>query len=335
MLFYIDKRSLFYFALERDVGMHTSIAGFHINTPGYSPKELCLSKITQSKEKKKDIAGEEPVIYENGRGTVSQEEIEQFKETNSPENDKISQIYGKFRAGKELSGEELDYLARYSPELYQEVKEVIMERKALEMRMKMAKTKLEVNAAITNSAANIKKTMGTGEQAKRQAMKTMARVNQTNDAGIKFKASVEYKEKDDEKTRAEDVRAELEEQEELLKAQEEILKEQREIIEEQKEEFLEEPDDGADEAAEARRPDDNSRTENQGRKAVTEEPEVTVKDIADEEKRAKRRRAQRRNTQNNEGDSGIKEPIKVVTREELRRRFEMAGSGGIRVDIKL
>lgn len=307
--------------------MHTSIAGFHINTPGYSPKELCLSKITQSKEKKKDIPEEEPVIYENGRGTVSKEEIEQFKETNSPENDKISQIYGKFRAGKELSGEELDYLARYSPELYQEVKEVIMERKALEMRMKLAKTKLEVNAAITNSAANIKKTMGTGEQAERQAMKTMARVNQTNDAGIRFKASAAYKEKDDEKTRAEDMLAELEEQEELLKAQEEILKEQREIIEEQK--------DGSDEMAEARRPDDNSTTEDQNRKAVTEEAEVTVKDIADEEKRAKRRRAQRRNTQNNEGGSGIKELIKVVTREELRRRFEMAGSGGTGIDIKL
>lgn len=316
--------------------MHTSITSFSANTPGYARKEYRLSGITQ-KKKETGAAQKEPVLYENGRGTVSREEIDQFKESNSPENDKVSQIYGKFRAGKEL-----DYLARYSPEIYQEVKEIMMERKALEMRMKLAKTKLEVNAAITNETVNIKNTMGTGEQAKKNAMKTMARVNQTNDAAIRFKASAEYREKDDEKTQAEDTQARLEEQEELFLEQEEKLLEQAENAKEQAGEIPEqakedsgEPEDSVntEEVSQMDRPQTGKREKPN---AVTEEPEVTVKDIAQEEKKAKRRRRQRRSVQDVKDDSGaVNEPVKVVTKEELRRKFEMAGSAGARLDIKL
>ena len=73
--------------------------------------------------------------------TPAQQMIEQFKEKNSPENKRITQIYYKFRAGKELNAEELQYLAKNSPELYKQVREIMQERQALERQMEQAKSK--------------------------------------------------------------------------------------------------------------------------------------------------------------------------------------------------
>lgn len=142
--------------------------------------------------------------------------IEQFKEENSPEKTKVSDIYAKFQAGKELTPDELKYLADNEPEIYKEVMEIIRERKAMEMQMKQADTKQEVQTVHLNKMTNIKKTMGYGKQAESQATKTLARVNQMMDAFAKFTSTAEYREKDDERSQAISRREKLLELEELL-----------------------------------------------------------------------------------------------------------------------
>lgn len=162
--------------------------------------------------------------------TQEQVMINQFKEQHSRENTKSSDIYSKFRAGKKLTPEELEYLAKESPELYKQIKEIMMERQAMEEQMEAAESKEEVASIHLNQVMNIKQTMGTGEEAERQAEKTMARVNQTGAALKEYTATAEYKEKEDAKSRAEELREQLEE----LERQQEAFRDR--IAEKQEEE---------------------------------------------------------------------------------------------------
>lgn len=160
--------------------------------------------------------------------------IKEFKEEHSPSNEKVSQLYYKFLGGKELSSDEISFLAKNAPDLYKKVKEIMMEREAMEMRMKAAKTKMEVAAVHMNELANIKDTMGTGEQAKRQATKTMARTSQMNSAYMEFTASAEYREKEDEASQAEERRENLRE---LDAREEEGIQNSKDLEEESQELF--------------------------------------------------------------------------------------------------
>lgn len=130
--------------------------------------------------------------------------VRSFQQENSPKNKRVQQIYSKFLGGKELTTEELDYLSKNAPDLYNEVREIMQERAAMELQMKLAKTKLEVAAVCMNTLTQIKTTMGTGAMAKSQAFKTMARTNQMASAHVKFVASSEYQAKEDEKSQAEE-----------------------------------------------------------------------------------------------------------------------------------
>ncbi len=76
---------------------------FHIRTGRNRPE----------KNKKPDM---------NAEQSYEQAMIEDFKEQHSPENKRLQEIYNKFRAGKELTAEELEYLAKHNPEMYKEVK---------------------------------------------------------------------------------------------------------------------------------------------------------------------------------------------------------------------
>lgn len=58
--------------------------------------------------------------------------IQQFKEQNSKKNNRTAELWGKFKAGSKLSPEELEYLAKEAPELYRKIREILMERQALE-----------------------------------------------------------------------------------------------------------------------------------------------------------------------------------------------------------
>lgn len=151
--------------------------------------------------------------------------IDDFREQNSPENNKIQQICGKFRAGQELTEDELQYLANHSPELYREVCGIMQERRAMELRMKQAKTKQQVTAVCMNELTAVKAKMGTGEQAKSQALKTMARSNQISHAYVKYTSSMEYKNKEDAKTQAEDIQAKLDQLEKNMEEQQENVAE--------------------------------------------------------------------------------------------------------------
>lgn len=185
----------------------------------------------------KQNTGKKEELAKTPEELLIKQQIEQFKEQNSPKNKRISEIYGKFRAGKELSQEELKYLAENSPELYKEVIKIMQERKAMEREMELAKTKQEVTSIRTNHAMCVKKTMGTGNQAESQAETTMARVNQLNDAYVKYTATLEYKEKEDERSQALERKEKLQELEELL---EETMEETLECAEDQSsEEFME------------------------------------------------------------------------------------------------
>lgn len=149
--------------------------------------------MTRKKEKKEKLSGEELMI-------------QQFKEQNSKENNRTAEIWGKFKAGSKLSPEELEYLAKEAPELYRQVREILMERQALEEQMAQAESKEEVAQIHANQLNKIQSSMGTGEQAAANAEKNMARVNHTQMAYQKFTASVEYKEKEDNESRAKERR---------------------------------------------------------------------------------------------------------------------------------
>ncbi|MCI8668044.1 MAG: hypothetical protein HFI34_00765 [Lachnospiraceae bacterium] len=185
---------------------NTTKSEFHIRTGG----------IRSGKNKNPDRSVEQ---------SYEQAMIENFKEQHSPENKRLQEICSKFRAGKELTAEELEYLAKHSPEMYKEVKEIMMEREAMELQMKLAKTKQEVEAVCMNKMTNIKDTMGTGETAEKKAMKTMAYTNQIAAAHIEFTASIEYREKEDEETQAEDRRESLEKSQKQLEEQIEAVSE--------------------------------------------------------------------------------------------------------------
>lgn len=309
------------FALERDVVMHTSITVCRVNLPGRTPGEYHLGGITQPEEKKKKDGGKEV--------SSEQEMIDRFKEENSPENNRVSQIYGKFRAGQELTAEELDYLSRHSPEVYKQIREIMMERKALEARMKQAETKQEVHAVITNENVVIKKTMGTGGQAKREAMKTMARTNQMTNAAQKFLASAEYREKDDEKTQAEERLAALEEYEEQLSKQQEQLFKQAERLRRIAAELAAKNEISA-----------GTKNEADGKKAEktlkqpkeAEKPEKLEQDNEKAKRHRRRRRAQQKQQSNAAGNEAS-----LVTLDDLYRRFKAADESnrGNGVDIKL
>lgn len=176
------------------------------------------NSMTKKKKEPEKLSGEELMIR-------------QFKEENSREKNRIKEIYAKFRAGKKLSPEEMDYIAKEAPELYRQVKEILMERQAMEAQMEMAESKEEVAQVHANQMSKIQATMGTGEEAEQNAEKNMARVNHMQAAFQEFTASVEYKEKEDMKSRTEEKRDLLEELEQQQKAYRDKITEKVEDIE--------------------------------------------------------------------------------------------------------
>lgn len=164
--------------------------------------------------------------------TISAEQlaINQFKEQNSRENNRTTEIYYKFRSGKKLTPEELDYIAKKSPELYHQIKEIMQERQAMEAQMEMVESKEEVEEVRIQEVNKIQATMGKGKEAAAQAEKTMARVNQINAAYTEYTATLDYKEKEDIESETEEQRERLEELKRQQEAYVEKIKEKSDII---------------------------------------------------------------------------------------------------------
>lgn len=157
---------------------------------------------------KKPVKEEKAAVYESAEEAFAKQTIEQFQEENDPQAKKIERILTKFKAGKELSQSEMEYLAKHAPEAYQEVCEVMMERKQLEMELKAAKTKLEAMQAYSNALNKISATKGSGDQEKQQA--PMTRINHVADVYGKFAAGKEYSDLEDEEDKAEAIRESIE-----------------------------------------------------------------------------------------------------------------------------
>lgn len=138
--------------------------------------------------------------------------IEKFQEENDPQAKRLERILSKFRGGKELSPSELEYLAKHAPEAYKEVCEVLKEREQLERELEMAESTMEVMQAYNNALTMVSETSGTGEQAKQQAFKTMARTNNLADVYRGFVATPEYRALEDEGDKAEEIREGIEEE---------------------------------------------------------------------------------------------------------------------------
>lgn len=168
----------------------------------------------------------------DAKAAISAEQlaINQFKEQNSKENNRTTEIYYKFRSGKKLTPEELDYIAKESPELYRQVKEIMQERQAMEAQMKMAESKEEVAEIRIQEVNKIQATMGKGEEAAAQAEKTMARVNQVDAAYMEYTATLDYKEKEDIESETEEKRERLEELKRQQEAYSEKIKEKSDEV---------------------------------------------------------------------------------------------------------
>lgn len=66
-------------------------------------------------------------------------------------------IMSKINAGEKLTAQELNYLRRNNPELYQKVMRLEIKRKSLEQRLKNCKSKKEAAEIISNEIANVSK----------------------------------------------------------------------------------------------------------------------------------------------------------------------------------
>ena len=67
---------------------------------------------------------------------------------------KLRKIVTKFKMGKKLRGSELSFLARVAPELYIKVVKIVKQRKAMEIRLKNAKSKEEAADIVSGAMRN-------------------------------------------------------------------------------------------------------------------------------------------------------------------------------------
>lgn len=113
---------------------------------------------------------------------------------------KLSLLDGKLRAGKELTRQELEFLKRERPELYEEALEIKRERRLYKKMLGSSKTKRDVRnthlhkvSMLLSEAGTIKKAAGLGAGEKRELLDKIAkRVAGVQDEYAKFLASDKY-----------------------------------------------------------------------------------------------------------------------------------------------
>lgn len=69
----------------------------------------------------------------------------------------LNKITAKLKAGKRLTSQEMSFLMKHSPALYQTAKRVQMQREALENQLKHAKSKEEANEIIGDALGGVSK----------------------------------------------------------------------------------------------------------------------------------------------------------------------------------
>ena len=97
------------------------------------------------------LTGKETVFEWVKRAKKANRQEEQNKRK---ESQKLRKIITKFKMGKKLRGSELSFLARGAPELYVKVQKIVKQRKAMEMRLKNAKSKEEAADIVSGAMRN-------------------------------------------------------------------------------------------------------------------------------------------------------------------------------------
>lgn len=113
---------------------------------------------------------------------------------------KLSLLDGKLRAGKELTAQELEFLKRERPELYEEALEIKRERRLYKKTLESKRTRSDVRNAhlhkvsmLLSEAGTVKKTAGLDAEKKRELLDKIARrVAGVQDEYAKFLASDKY-----------------------------------------------------------------------------------------------------------------------------------------------
>lgn len=95
-------------------------------------------------------------IFEKGESDPLTRQIQKFKDDleKMRENSKLSDISAKVKAGSSLTSEELEYLQRNNPSLYQEYLEVRNEKEAYKRQLKSCRTKEDVEKLKLNKMAS-------------------------------------------------------------------------------------------------------------------------------------------------------------------------------------
>lgn len=102
---------------------------------------------------------------------------------------KLERILSKFKAGKKLSGDELSYVAKKSPETWQKILRVMQRREQVEKRLENAKTKEESQEIMTQEMKSVENVEDPFEKE--------ATVNHLREAYSEHVTKGNYKEKPD------------------------------------------------------------------------------------------------------------------------------------------
>lgn len=186
--------------------MNVSGIGLSSVYPLFDRGQISISQKEKVNDKQAETGGSAEEKYAHAL-------ISQFTEDHDPVARKVEQIMAKFMGGRELSEEEMEFLAKNVPDCYKMVREVLIERAQMEMKLEAAESKMEVAQIYSEALTMVKETKGTGEMEKKNAQKTMARVNQLQDAYGGFVGTPTYRELEDEADKAEEIREAIEETE--------------------------------------------------------------------------------------------------------------------------
>ncbi len=145
-----------------------------------------------------DIAKKEPIKEE----VLTEEEAEQLafmEEYEVTEEDiiqsKVLRLSDKIQSGKELSNEELDFLAENSPGLYKLAREVNKEREEYRKEVEQCSTKEEVKKVKLRKNVTYLSRMETANRAgnNEEALKQVTFIRHINDEELQFKKNDDYK----------------------------------------------------------------------------------------------------------------------------------------------
>lgn len=158
---------------------------------------------------------------------------EQLDEMRDSKDVDAETIYAKIGAGKELSPEELDYLAKKDPQSYQKVKEVQSHRKAYERKLKQCRTKEDLQRLKTvyvgqalQAVNSVKNNPAIPDGKKFELiMHEKAKLDAVNDAERKFVESGKYHRLPTDEEREEIIREEKERVEEYIKSDDSTIEE--------------------------------------------------------------------------------------------------------------